>query len=127
MKVGAIFTAALLLSGAAYADCPIEVFRPEIVRPERAQIGVVRPEVAKIEAAKIETAKIETAKIEGVKPERAQIGAVRPETAKIESCGFGGARSAGPAREGPCNEPDDIAADGSRCGDRAASRRPDGR
>jgi hypothetical protein len=28
---------------------------------------------------------------------------------------------------GPCNSPDDIAADGSRCGDRAASERPGGR
>ena len=36
-----------------------------------------------------------------------------------------GQQTSGPT--GPCNSPDDIAADGSRCGQRAASERPGGR
>ena len=50
-----------------------------------------------------------------------------PSGAPASKQGASGAQTRGSSAEGPCDTPDDIASDGSRCGGRAASERPGGR
>jgi hypothetical protein len=50
-----------------------------------------------------------------------------PPDRGVVSSGGGSGSSSGSSGSGRCNVPSDIAADGSRCGGRAASERPGGR